>query len=509
MKTRFLRKLVLGIAASCLLGHSKLHADTTADPVTSGVYSGSITREALLASSAENLSENPSLPSASFSGVDGKVNGSVGSESSSLSYRGDESWLSAELGLGYYNPEWGEDRIRYHLGMAAMVTDNVAVGLLGDHDSYKRDMVLNTVWQTPLDGFRLKLSGGYMWGKQDFTFSDVVHSQDLKQFSWVAAGEYIVPDGDSALGLHSLGMSAWGSRASDESGDSYVLSEGRIFGVSADTQVAILNNLVAKGSVGYEELNFPLPDAAKEKNTDLYTDLGVTWEPVKAITLDAGWKNGVSEDRYTIGAASGPVKLSSWYTRGHAGLADEKGATLAYAYNFGAAASHQHTVLLSSRLKPLRSAWATILLVEAMKRPTQMPSRFLVKSPNQQAPFFEAAYYRPFDTDGFELLLVLNVDTPITVVNNNTIVNGNTVTVDGMILKQGRLIYISYEHPGDGYHPVNSLAIPTGSWEHDGNPWDSPLGIQQVTECTVEEFTATITSYGGTTTIAGWESLSD
>ncbi|TCD48092.1 hypothetical protein [Chlorobium sp. N1] len=384
MKKNF-RHILIGMALVSSLGPKPLVAITTdsaADVFASGAYATSIKNEALLASSAENPSENPSLPSASFATADGTVNGSVGSESSSISYRGDESWLSAELGLGYYNPAWGEDRIRYHLGMATMVTDNFAVGLLGDHDSYKRDMVLNTVWQTPLDGFRLKLSGGYMWGKQDYTFSDGVHSQDLKQFSWVAAGEYIVPEGDSALGLHSLGMSAWGSRASDESGDEYQLSEGRLFGVSADTQVALLSNLVAKGSVGYEELDFPLADAQKEKNTDLYTDLVVTWEPVKALRLDAEWKNGVSEDRYSIGAASGPVKLSSWYSRGHAELADEKGVTLAFMQLIGPTNSHVPSYNLADRLKQVRSETYQHYLHDVMTEPATIPMEFLARSPH-------------------------------------------------------------------------------------------------------------------------------
>lgn len=360
MKYSF-RRALFGIALACCLNPAALHASTP------GVIASS--------------EENPQLPTVPFSAADGTVNANIGSESSSINYRGDEQWLSAELGLGYYNPAWGNGKFNTHLGMATMLSDSLALGILGDYNVYKRDLVLNSIWQTPIDGFRMKLSGGYMWGKQEFDFGTERAFQDLGQFSWVASGEYVVSDSGSSLGLHSLGMSTWGARANDRSGDSYELSEGRLFGISANTQLGILNNLVANGSVGYEELDFPVADAANEKNENFYTDLGISWEPFNALSLEAGWKNGVSEDRFSIGASSGPVKLSSWYSQGHAELYDEKGITLAYTYDFGNSTMQNKNVALADRKKPHRIGDNQAqFLAEAMSRPMQMPTQILAKT---------------------------------------------------------------------------------------------------------------------------------
>lgn len=387
MTQNILRKIMLGAVLLGTMGQQDLHA-ATVDALASGDYSNAIKNEALLAAAPAETSEEPQLPTPSFSMADGTVRGSVASESSIVDYRGERQWFSAELGLGYYNPDFGGGKFRPHVGLATMVADNFAVGVLGDFDAYRCDIVLNTIWQTPLDGFRMKLSGGYMWGRQEFDFGTERVFQDLGQVSWVGSGEWIAGDSASSVGLHSIGASAWMTRSYERSHDEFELSNGSLFGFSADTQVAFSDNLVTKGSLGFEELDFPYEDGTKDTNESFYTNIECSWEPVDALMVKAGWKNGASEDRFSAGLSTGPVALDTWYSLGHSGLEDERGASLKYTYDFGVSKSQSTRIALSDRLMPRRSGDNYgQFLAEVMSRPVQMPVEFLAKP---TAPFFIA-----------------------------------------------------------------------------------------------------------------------
>ncbi len=158
--------------------------------------------------------------------------------------------------------------------------------------------------------------------------------------------------------------------------DPLLLSEGRLIGFSGDMQLALWENFVTKGSLGYERLKYPFADGTADIENALYSDLAFFWEPIRSITIGAGWKNGVGEDRFSTSLESGHFTLSGWYSKGQAGLQDDKGAMLTYSL-FTQKAPKGTT--LARRMQPSRTTGASALLGEALERPVYMPSTFLAK----------------------------------------------------------------------------------------------------------------------------------
>lgn len=334
------------------------------------------------------------LPTVRFAFADGTINGSIAPESSSLSYWGRRQYFLADIGLGYYKPGWGEGGLRGKAGMASLLGSHAAAGLSVTLDEHLLDVVVNTLWQTPIDGLQLKASGGYLRGEKAFTFLSGSAMQDLDQYSWVIGADWITSDEAADTGLHAVGISLWGARADEDSHDDPVyfmkesaeaytlyrdpleLSEGRLFGVAATAQAALHENLVTKISVGYESLEYPFADGSKETHRSLYGDLSVVWEPCEEISLNAGLKKGSSEERFSLGAGFGPIRISSWYSAGETGLEDDKGMMLTYALGLG---SGTQKTRLAGRMRPRRSNGESAMLLQVQQRPQQMPLTFLAK----------------------------------------------------------------------------------------------------------------------------------
>ncbi|MDP8306308.1 MAG: hypothetical protein RAO75_07390 [Candidatus Chlorobium antarcticum] len=155
-----------------------------------------------------------------------------------------------------------------------------------------------------------------------------------------------------------------------------MLSEGRLFGLSADLQAAFADNLVGKGSFGYEELEFPFSDDTKETNETFYTNIGISWEPFQSVTVGADWKGGASENCYSMTLSSGHWILNGWYSEGQNGIEDDKGVMLSYslAIPYGGKKAP-----LAERMRPSRSENPGELLAEVQSRPLQLPTEFLAK----------------------------------------------------------------------------------------------------------------------------------
>ncbi|ABL65191.1 hypothetical protein [Chlorobium phaeobacteroides] len=368
-------------------------SDNTLVQTASGVLS-SMKSQAELGNEPSTPSIESLLPTVRFAMADGKLNGSIAPQSSSLAYRGERQYFLADVGLGYYKPSWGDGRLRGKVGMAGLLGSHAAAGVTASLDDYLLDVVVNTIWQTPLDGLRIRASFGYLWGEKEFAFLSGPAMQDLDQYSWVIGGDWIMPDDAADIGLHALGITIWGAQADEDSHDDPVffmkesaaaytiyrdpleLSEGRLFGVAVNAQVALHSNLVTKGSVGYESLEFPFADGTKEQHRSLYSDLSLVWEPIDDLVIDAEWKKGSSEERFSLGAGIGPVRVSSWYSAGENGLDDDKGIMLTCTLGLGGGT--QRTAL-SARMRPKRTEGGGAMLQQAMERPQQMPTTFLAK----------------------------------------------------------------------------------------------------------------------------------
>lgn len=355
--------------------------------LTTCAWSSSVTDPLL--HDSESIPEQKSLQ---METTNGAVQGTIASSSSRLTYQGEQAHVVVDFGFGYYNPDWSDSSIQARIGAGWLFGENLALGSLFSINQDTRDLVVNTAWQSPLDGLLLKASLGYLWGEKDFDFTTGTSSKDLGQFSWVLGGEWVLPQQDSDLGLHSFGLSVWGARASDESDDTPVtyvtqdatayyvntdplkLSEGKMLGISLDAQYALTKNIVTNGSVGYEQVEFPYANGSIDEEKSLYSDLSISWEIIDNFILETGWKNGSSEDRYRASLSTGALNLDGWYSSGRNDLDDEQAVMLTYTFLLGKTNSKNS---LASRSRP---SYTPNMLQDVVKRPEQMPVSFLAKA---------------------------------------------------------------------------------------------------------------------------------
>jgi len=334
------------------------------------------------------------LPSVPLTLADGRITASVAPASTSMAYNGDEQRFNLNLGMGYYQPERGDGGVTGTGALATMIGSQLAVGTVAVIYDIKRDLVLNTVWQVPNSGLRFKLSGGYLWGDQEFDFASGQRLMGLEQYSYALSTTWVVPEADECRSLHSIGASVWGAEANqtenpdpvyfrtEDASDLYFwrdplkLSEGRLFGFSGDMQLALSANFVTKGSLGYEKLEFPFVDGTRETDNSLYSNIACYWEPASGLTLGADWKNGAGEDRFMASAEVGHFTLSGWYSKGQSGLQDDKGAMLTYSLF---TEKHPKGTSLARRMRPSRATSSAALLTESMQRPVHLPETFLAK----------------------------------------------------------------------------------------------------------------------------------
>jgi len=337
------------------------------------------------------------LPPLFVAFADGAVAGRVSPGGTSLQYHNKRAIGSINLGFGYLKQENSNAGVAGKAELAILPFSNVAVGSsLTLTGSIRNDLLLNTVWQLPDSGFRIKATGGYLWGNQDFTFPSGQATIDLKQFSYVVSTQYIFSKTEAATTLHSVGFSVWGARATQLSSvdgprffevesatdytiysDPLLLSEGRLFGASADAQLALRPNIVTKGSIGYEQLRYPFADGSSETNRSAFYNVTMLCEPLAGMTLGAGYKAGAGENRIDLSAQIGNWQLTMYQNNGQHGIADNRGAMLTCQFFLSDGKKPQGT--LASRMQPLQSNDSSTLLAAATMRPSQLPQSFLAK----------------------------------------------------------------------------------------------------------------------------------
>ena len=242
------------------------------------------------------------LPTVPLSLADGAITATLAPDGTAVSYSGERQRVNLNLGMGYYHRAGGGGELIGTTEASSMIGNHLAVGTRALIYRSRRDVLFNTVWQIPDSGLRLKASGDYMWGNQEFNFPSGLAELDLEQYGWALSAKWIIPESEECSSLHSLGVSLWGARANqtshaepvyymDETDTAYqiwrdprLLAEGRLKGASADIQVALLPNVVSRGSVGYEELVFPFFDGSREVNSSMYSNFEFFWEPFKSLT---------------------------------------------------------------------------------------------------------------------------------------------------------------------------------------------------------------------------------
>jgi hypothetical protein len=400
------------------------------------------------------------LPTLPLTLADGRLNATVAPGSTSMAYSGDEARFDLRIGLGYYASEQDESAMGGYYSGAFMLTDGLAFGGSLDYGESNKDLVLSTVWQTPFPGLRLKASGGYLWGAQNFDFHTEDAVVDLGQKSWMVGGSWVPPDACGSvdgIGFHSIGMKYWRADAEQRSHpasvwftretatdyeiwvDRRLLSEGRLYGLSADIQYGLQENFVAIGSLGYERLLYPFFNGSEEKDRTFFTNLDLRWEPLRAWTLGAIWKKGVAEDRYEVSLSSGHWSLGGWYSQGAHGVNTARAVQLTF--QLFSPLDTGKPKSLASRMRPTRSTNASEMLGEAMARPVELPRQFLVKvdptAVTREAIVSKSAISNA-DGDGTVTLDPVNGDLFITVGTGIPVIQ--EVTLDGMPFSYGGII---------------------------------------------------------------------
>ncbi|MEI8032515.1 MAG: Ig domain-containing protein [Chlorobiaceae bacterium] len=341
---------------------------------------------------ADAESRVPSIP---LLLADGKINAAFNPAGTTLQYNGDNTIATASLGFGYLKKPNELAATGQELKAATMIGSQIAAGT--DFSIYQshKDLVVNTLLQVPDSGFRFRLSGGYLWGAQNFDFPSGTANIDLEQFSYLFSTQYILPKSRSISFLQSIGLSAWGARANQlsnadgprlflqDSGTEYLimndplaLSEGHLFGASGDMQIALRSNMVVKGSVGYEQLRFPFADGTSELNRKTFYNVDLNYEPFPSLAIGGGYKAGASEKRTTLVAGIRNWSLSAFINKGQNGVSDNRGVMLTYTL---AIPGRNRQTDLASRLQPNRGSDKSTMLADALIRPVQIPQTFLAK----------------------------------------------------------------------------------------------------------------------------------
>jgi hypothetical protein len=297
----------------------------------------------------------------------------------------------ARVGIDYVSP-----KSSYGLGVkadgAALLTKSLALGANLTFNNIN-EAVLNATWMPEDTNLKAKLSGAYMWGKQDFNFYSGNAPASLTQASYYFSTQYVVPKEKSDY-LHSLGVAAWGSKANQTNNptpvyttvetasaynimlDPLKLSTGTLQGQALDAQVGLAQRFIAKASLGLETLKFPFSDGSQELNKRLYQDYVVQYQPLSDVYLQAGYKMGAAMNNIMLSASYLQWKLTGFKNNGNNGITGNQGLMLSYSLPLDGNAK---SPALGTLMRPELIGNSAFILRDAAIRPVQLPQAFLAK----------------------------------------------------------------------------------------------------------------------------------
>ena len=298
----------------------------------------------------------------------------------------------AHVGLDYTTPQ-----SNFGFGVkadgAALVAKTVALGSNLTLNNNFKEAVLSGVWMPEDTHLKAKLSASYMWGQQNFAFYSGNSNATLSQASYYFSTQYVVPKVQSDY-LHSVGVSTWGSKASQTNNpdpiysvastptayqimmDPLKLAVGTLQGEALDAQVGISKQVIAKVSAGYESLKFPFSDGTQELNKRIYQDYVVQYQPVESVTLQAGYKMGAALNNIMLSAAYSQWKLTGFKNNGVNGITGSQGLMLAYSFPLDGVIK---SASFGALVRPELVGNSSYILRDAATRPVQLPQAFLAK----------------------------------------------------------------------------------------------------------------------------------
>jgi hypothetical protein len=278
------------------------------------------------------------------------------------------------------------------LNMAYALTEQGVVGANLHFSPQRTEVVLNSAYQSAI-GLRTKASLGYMWGRQAFDFPSGKEDVKLAQLSYALDLKY--HDKNWFENLQSVGLAIWGSRARQHSADTpvYLLQQsahnyqilvdsrklalGRLQGQALDMQFALLPNVVMQTALGREQLVFPFSDGSSERNTKLFSDVKLHYEPSADWLLTSHYQSGTSGQKFGLSIAHSGWKLAVMHQRGSNGIKGIDSVMLGYDFSYGQKNSSRSA--LAERMQIQSQDNKNTLLRDAANRPSKMPQSFLAK----------------------------------------------------------------------------------------------------------------------------------
>lgn len=358
------------------------------------------TLSALAAEPARPANLTPALPTLPINlGEKGSL--TLSEQTTHYHFTNDQVLIKANAGWGYISQGSGT----VGLDMASKMGNTSAVGLNLNYQQDRFEAVLHHVKYWMPAGWRWKGAVSYLQGRQQFNFFRSSETARLSQLAYYASVDWL-DTGKLDLGLQSLGLASWGGKSKNRSQfnelnyiddtpsyylitrDTRQLSEGRLFGAALDFQYAAGTylNWVFKGSLGREWLRFPYSDGSAESHQKIYADARVDYQLDKQSIVNLSYKLGVIENRVEMGWQRGVLGLSGFYSQGQNGLANQYGVKL----NLDLLALFSKTKQIDNdpiaiKMRPLGHAAresqinTAQLLQEAILRPVQLPTNFMVK----------------------------------------------------------------------------------------------------------------------------------
>lgn len=342
----------------------------------------------------------PSLPTLPINlGEKGSL--TLSEQTTQYNFANDQVLVKANAGWGYISQGSGT----VGLDIASLMGNASAVGLNFNYQQDRFEAVLHHVKYWVPSGWRWKGAVSYLQGRQQFNFFRSSETARLSQLAYYGSVDWL-DTGKLDLGLQSLGLASWGGKSKNHSQfnelnyiddtpsyflitrDTRQLSEGRLFGAALDFQYAAVTylNWVFKGSLGREWLRFPYSDGSAESHQRFYADARIDYQLDKLNVVNLSYKLGVIENRVEMGWQRGVLGLSGFYSQGQNGLANQYGVrlTLDLLALFNKTKQTDNDPI-AIKMRPLRHAPresqinTAQLLQEAILRPVQLPTNFMVK----------------------------------------------------------------------------------------------------------------------------------
>ncbi|ALX82124.1 hypothetical protein APT56_02475 [Achromobacter denitrificans] len=277
-----------------------------------------------------------------------------------------------------------------------LITDRFALGASMQVGEFQRELIGRGIFVDASKQYEFDAAVSLMKGRPSFDFDSGSARVPVTQLAGtLAARKLFAPE--SGLGLHSLGLSAWGARAhspNDLSSRTVIqetpdytrllydprrISTGRLYGASLDLQYAPFSSLVLGTSLGMEHERYPMGDGSVESRRRPYLSAGLKFEVYKDYLLDMRVSNGVSRD-FVATLSGDKARLSFGMSRGRDGALNSK-TVMVYVDLMKLISPARYTADASSLAmrESLRQYTGERLLDKAVSRPEHIPQTFLAK----------------------------------------------------------------------------------------------------------------------------------